>query len=53
MMNDDPEVERGSAEILAHAETMEAICEGLADLRAGRTFSRAEVAAELLWLGRL
>lgn len=40
-------------EILASAETMEAIREGIADLESGRVFSPEEVEAELRRTGRV
>ncbi|MEV6860003.1 hypothetical protein AB0M44_03210 [Streptosporangium subroseum] len=44
---------RAMIEILASAETMAALREGLADLEAGRVHSQAEVEAELRRAGRL
>ncbi|MEU4829626.1 type II toxin-antitoxin system Phd/YefM family antitoxin [Streptosporangium sp. NPDC023615] len=50
---DDYETMREMIDILASTETVEAIRDGLADLKAGRTFSQEEVEAELRRTGRL
>ncbi|MFC7648730.1 hypothetical protein ACFQX6_56020 [Streptosporangium lutulentum] len=50
---DDYETMREMIEILASAETVAAIREGLADLEAGHVHSQAEVEAELRRAGRL
>lgn len=50
---DDYDTMREMIEILASAETVAAIREGLADLDSGRTFSQEEVEAELRRTGRL
>jgi antitoxin YefM len=44
---------RAMIEILASAETMAALHEGLTDLEVGRVHSQAEVEAELRRVGRL
>ncbi|MEV4746369.1 type II toxin-antitoxin system Phd/YefM family antitoxin [Streptosporangium sp. NPDC049248] len=50
---DDYDTMREMIEILASAETVAAIQEGLADLESGRTSSQEEVEAELRRTGRL
>ncbi|MEV7967866.1 type II toxin-antitoxin system Phd/YefM family antitoxin [Sphaerisporangium sp. NPDC088356] len=50
---DDYDTMREMIEILASAETVAAIREGLADLEAGRTVSQEDVEAELRRTGRL
>jgi antitoxin YefM len=50
---DDYETMREMIEILASAQTVAAIREGLADLESGRVHSQAEVEAELRRAGRL
>ncbi|MEU8270510.1 type II toxin-antitoxin system Phd/YefM family antitoxin [Sphaerisporangium sp. NPDC049002] len=50
---DDYDTMREMIEILASAETVAAIREGLADLEAGRTVSQEDMEAELRRTGRL